>query len=69
KIAREVLRISRRGLRSRRCINAASQDESVYLDHLDEVAVSGRTLADRLIEKFEGPWSRQIDHVFEEYAF
>jgi glutamate--cysteine ligase len=68
-IAREALRISRRGLRARRRINAASQDEAVYLDILDEVAISGCTLADRLIERFEGPWTRDIDHVFEEYAF
>jgi glutamate--cysteine ligase len=68
-IAREVLRICRRGLRARRRINAASQDEAVYLDILDEVAISGCTLADRLIERFQGPWSRHIDHVFEEYAF
>ncbi len=68
-IARDVLRIARGGLRARRRINAASQDESVYLDPLDEVALSGRTLADRLLERYEGPWSRQIDHVFEEYAF
>ena len=68
-IAREVLRISRRGLRARRRINAASQDEAVYLDILDEVAISGCTLADRLIERYQGPWSRDVDHVFEEYAF
>jgi glutamate--cysteine ligase len=68
-IAREALRISRRGLRARRRINAASQDEAVYLDILDEVAISGCTLADRLIERYEGPWSRDVDHVFEEYAF
>jgi len=68
-IAREVLRIARAGLRARRRVNAASQDETVYLDPLDEVAVSGRTLADCLIERYEGPWARQIDHVFEEYAF
>ena len=55
-IAREALRISRRGLRARRRINAASQDEAIYLDILDEVAISGCTLADRLIERYEGPW-------------
>lgn len=68
-VAREVLHIARRGLRGRRRINAASQDESVYLDPLDEVVLTGRTLADRLLERYEGPWSRQVDHVFEEYAF
>jgi len=68
-LAREVLTIARRGLRTRRRINAASQDESVYLDPLDEVAHSGCTLADRLLERYHGPWAGQIDHVFEEYAF
>ncbi len=68
-IAREVLRISRRGLRARQRINAASQDETQYLDLLDEMALSGKTLADRLIERYDGPWERQVDYVFEEYAF
>lgn len=68
-LAKEVLRIARRGLRARRRINAASQDESVYIDPLDEVALSGLTLADRLIEHYQGPWKRDVDHVFEEYAF
>ncbi|HWK40231.1 MAG TPA: glutamate--cysteine ligase [Hyphomicrobium sp.] len=68
-IAQEVLSIARRGLRSRRRINAASQDETIYLDPLDEVAHSGRTLADRLLERYHGAWGGEIDHVFEEYAF
>jgi glutamate--cysteine ligase len=68
-IARDVLQIARRGLRARRRINAASQDEGIYLDPLDEVAHSGCTLADRLLERYDGPWGRQIDHVFEEFAF
>jgi glutamate--cysteine ligase len=68
-VSRDVLRIARKGLRNRRRINAASQDESVYLESLAEVAISGRTLADELIERFHGPWRGDIDHVFEEYAF
>lgn len=68
-IAREVLGIARRGLRRRANINAASQDETIYLDPLDEVAITGRTLADELIARFKGPWREDIDHVFEEYAF
>jgi len=68
-IAREVVRIARKGLRERRRINRASQDETVYLEPLEEVAATGRTLAEELIERFEGPWNQDIDHVFEEYAF
>ncbi len=68
-ISRDVVRIARRGLRRRRQINAASQDESIYLEPLEEVVQSGRTLSDELIEKFNGSWRGDIDHVFEEYAF
>jgi glutamate--cysteine ligase len=68
-IAREVVRIAQRGLRRRRLINHASQDESIYLDPLVKVAHSGLTLSDELIAKFNGPWGGNIDHVFEEYAF
>jgi glutamate--cysteine ligase len=68
-VSRDVLRIARKGLRNRRRINAASQDETIYLESLAEVAISGRTLADELIERFHGPWRGEIDHVFEEYAF
>jgi glutamate--cysteine ligase len=67
-IAREVLQISRKGLNARRQINASGKDETVHLDVLEEVVGSGRTLADDLLERFEGPWRGNIDHVFEEYA-
>lgn len=68
-VARQALWISRKGLRARRRINRASQDEAVYLEPLEEVVATGRTLADELIARFEGPWRGEIDHVFEEYAF
>ena len=68
-IARQALWISAKGLRARRRINAASQDETIYLEPLQEVVATGRTLADELIARYNGPWRGDIDHVFEEYAF
>ena len=68
-IAREVLRISRAGLRRRGAINRKSQDETVFLAPLEMAVASGRTVADELLERFEGPWKRRIDHVFAEFAF
>ena len=68
-IAREALRISRRGLRARRRINAASQDETVYLGSARHVVATGKTVADELLERYTGSWGRNIDHVFEEFAF
>lgn len=68
-IARTALRISRLGLRKRRRINVRSQDETVYLAPLEGLVATGRTVADELIERFEGPWRGRIDHIFEEFAF
>ena len=68
-LALDALRISRFGLRNRRKINQRSQDETIYLAPLDRLAATGRTVADELIERFQGPWRGCIDHVFEEFAF
>ena len=68
-IARQAVRIARTGLRNRRRINARSQDETVYLGPLDNVVATGKTVADELLERYTGSWGRNIDHVFEEFAF
>jgi glutamate--cysteine ligase len=68
-IAREALRISRHGLRNRRRITPRSQDETIYLSTLEGLVASGKTLADELLERYQGPWRGQIDHIFEEFAF
>jgi len=68
-LARSALRISRVGLRNRREINERSQDETIYLATLEGLVTSGRTVADELVERFEGPWCGRIDHIFEEFAF
>jgi glutamate--cysteine ligase len=68
-LARETLRIARFGLRNRKQINVLSQDETIYLALLEEHVASGKTVADELLERYEGPWRRNIDHIFEEFAF
>jgi glutamate--cysteine ligase len=68
-LARDVLRISHMGLRNRRRINHKSQDETIYLAPLQRLVATGRTVADELIERFEGRWHGNIDHIFEEFAF
>lgn len=68
-IARDALRISRTGLRSRRCINRFSQDETVYLQPLEAIVMRGRTVAEDLLDRFRGPWRGSVDPIFEEFAF
>jgi glutamate--cysteine ligase len=68
-LALSALGISQLGLRNRRQINRRSQDETVYLAPLEQLVRSGRTVADELMERFEGRWRGCIDHIFEEFAF
>lgn len=68
-IARQVLRISRVGLKNRKKINDKNQDETIYLAPLDAIAGNGRTVADELLARYSGPWNGNIDHIFEEFAF
>jgi glutamate--cysteine ligase len=36
---------------------------------LDEIARSGKTPADRLLERYYGAWNRDVRHVFTEKAY
>jgi glutamate--cysteine ligase len=68
-IARKALEISADGLKARRRLNAKGQDERIYLEPLNELVASGKTVADELLERYHGAWGGNIDHVFEEIAF
>ena len=45
------------------------EDETIYLEPLRELVASGKTVADDLLDRYEGAWGRNIDHIFEEIAF
>jgi glutamate--cysteine ligase len=63
-VAREALDIARAGLKRRGRIDAANQDESVYLAPLDEIVADGHVPAQRWIARFNDPWQRRVDPVF-----
>lgn len=67
-VAAEVLKISRAGLVARGRADK-SPNEALFLDPLDEMVASGRTLAEEMLEKFHGPWGGSVDPVFEDYAY
>ena len=69
KLARQVLHIARTGLTNRKRINDLNQDETIYLAPLEVIAGSGRTVSDQLLDRFNGDWRGNIDHIFEEFAF
>jgi glutamate--cysteine ligase len=68
-LARQVLRISRLGLKSRRRINDKNQDETIYLSPIEKIAGNGLTVSDELLRRYAGAWHGNIDHIFEEFAF
>lgn len=63
-IAKNVLALSEAGLKRRNIQNEKGEDESVYLKPLHEIAETGRTWAQRLLDLYNGPWNRDINQVY-----
>lgn len=68
-IAGEVLDIARGGLKSRARMNDAGEDETRYLAPLDEIVASGRTPAERLLDRYHGAWGGDVGRIYEEESF
>ena len=64
-VAKDMVAIARQGLKARERLNAGLLDETVFLRPLEEVAESGVTPAERLLELYHGPWGGDASRVFE----
>ncbi|MDO7835934.1 glutamate--cysteine ligase [Sphingobium sp. HBC34] len=68
-IAGQVVDIARSGLTARARLNGAGDNETGYLSFLDEVVASGKTNAERLLERYHGEWRGDLSKVYEEESF
>lgn len=68
-LAEEVLAISRAGLKARGRLSVSGDDETGYLTELEEIAASGVTPAERLLERYHTEWGRRVEPVFEACAY
>ncbi|HJY17298.1 MAG TPA: glutamate-cysteine ligase family protein, partial [Xanthobacteraceae bacterium] len=68
-IANDVLKLARTGLARRNCLDAAGQDETHYLEVLEDRLARGTTPAQELLEKFYGPWGGSVDPIYAEEAY
>jgi glutamate--cysteine ligase len=68
-IAREVVAISREGLKARAIRDGRGDDERIYLAPVEQVVESGRTVAEDMLAAYEGKWRRDIDRIYTELAF
>ena len=62
-LAVRVVDIARGGLERR------GEDEAAFLGELREIAASGRTPADVLVERYKGPWKESVDPMFTELMY
>ena len=67
-IAGEVVGIAKDGLRARRRLNAAGEDEQTYLDPLAEIAAGAPTQAEQWLERYNGVWRGDVARIFQEAA-
>jgi glutamate--cysteine ligase len=65
-LAREVLPIARAGLSARARLSTSGDNETGFLEPLEEIVESGKVPAQRLLDKFHGEWGGDISRVYEE---
>lgn len=68
-VARRVVEIAVGGLRRRRQLSNFGEDETHFLNALRDIAESGRTPAEELLELYHGKWQGSVDPVFTEFAY
>ena len=68
-VAQDLLAIGREGLKRRARGREGLANEAPYLEPLDEIAESGITPAERLLDLYNGPWRGEVRNVFDEAAY
>ena len=67
-IAGEVLAIARSGLSARKRLNAAGDNETGFLDPLDDIVRTGKVPAQVLLDRYHGSWDEDVRQVYK-YSF
>ena len=44
-------------------------NEEGFIEPLVQIAESGKTRAEELLERYEGPWQRDVSKIFAEYSY
>jgi glutamate--cysteine ligase len=68
-IAKDMLAIAHEGLKRRDALSAGMVDETGYLAEVEEIAETGVTAAERLLDLYHGPWKGDATRAFEACAY
>ena len=67
-LAKEVLAIARSGLAARGRLNSSGDNETGFLETLDEIVATGKVPAQVLLDRYNGEWNGDISRVYK-YSF
>lgn len=68
-LAREMLSLARVGLTQRMQLDFMGDDETSFLDPLDDIAEYGETPAEALLKLYHGEWNGSVDPIFKLLAY
>jgi len=68
-LAKDVLAIAKSGLAARAALDHFGEDEAHFLNALHDIAESGVTPAEELLDAYANRWNGNIDPLFDEYAY
>ena len=68
-LARTVVALSADGLTRRAKLNSVGDNESGFLDPLNEIIASGKTPAERLLDLYHGEWQGDVSRIYSEMSF
>jgi glutamate--cysteine ligase len=68
-VARDMAALAHEGLKRRNRLSAGMVDETGFLAEIEEIAGTGVTAADRLLELYNGPWRGDAGRAFEACAY
>lgn len=68
-IAVDMVNIAKQGLKNRARFSGGMVDERGYITELEDIADSGVTSADRLLELYNGEWGGDLSRVYRDMAY
>ncbi|MGO9485126.1 MAG: glutamate--cysteine ligase [Rhodomicrobium sp.] len=68
-VARQAFELAGAGLKARGYSDLVTGDESIFIEPLAGIVENGKTLAERLLERYHGEWGGDVRPVFVESAY
>ncbi len=68
-VAKDMVAIAREGLKNRKRFSGGMVDERGYLSELEDIADSGITPAERLLECYHTRWNGDVRGVYRDFAY